>query len=73
MKKQEMHPEKDQYRSGDKNQTQDRSSKTKPSMEEKTTQKAPRTQDADEKDQDFADYEKKGNRLQSNDNKKAKY
>lgn len=67
MKKQEMHPEKDKH------QTQDKSSKTKPHMEEKINQKSPRSQDSDEED-DISDderhtSERDTNREQSNDKK----
>ena len=77
MKKQEMHPEKDQHRSSDKHQPQDKSFKSKPSPEEKTNQKASRVKDADEQDSDYTSYEKQNpqkdpNRQQSNDSRKVK-
>jgi len=73
MKKQEMHPVKEQYRGSDKNQSQDKSTKTKPQMEEKSSKKASR----DDVDMDYADLDDRGSEKETGskptkDSKKAK-
>jgi len=70
-----MHPEKDQYRSSDKNQSQDRSTKTKPQAEEKGSKKASWGQEdvsMDYADSDNRSPEKETDRKQTKDPKKVK-
>jgi len=75
MKKQEMHPVKEQYRGSDKNQSQDRSTKTKPQMEERSSKKT--SSEQEDVDMGYADLddrsaEKETDRKQTKDPKKAK-
>jgi hypothetical protein len=52
MKKQETNPGRDQYRSSDKNQTPNKSTKTKPQVEERTGKKT----FLEQEDHEEADY-----------------
>jgi hypothetical protein len=75
MKKQEMQPVKEQYRGSDKNQPQDKPTKTKPQPEEKGNKKAPWEKedvDMDYVDTDSRSPQKETDRKQTKDPKKTK-